>query len=140
MKKRELSPDYEYVNHPSHYQGKIECIDYLEDKLSHKEYIGFLKGSVMKYMDRLGKKEDDLNDSKKAAWYLDKLIGAYQKKPLETATTASVWKTGTRYDSPNVTLTHSTPGNSEGMVINEYGRIMTVEEQEQRRKFWEECN
>ena len=146
MEKRELSPNYEYVDHPSHYQGKIECIDYLEDKLSHEEYIGFLKGSVMKYMDRLGKKEDDLSDSKKAAWYLSKLIALYQKKPIETATIPSVWETGTSYCSPDITLTSTSSKDDEWVVVDgnrkspTYGKILTAEEQEQRRKFWEECN
>lgn len=146
MEKRELSPDYEYVNHPSHYQGKIECINYLEDKLSREEYIGFLKGSVMKYMDRLGKKEDDLSDSKKAAWYLNKLIGLYQKKPMETATIPSVWETETIVCRPDTTISTTPAGDGEWMVIDgnrkspTYGKILTAEEREQRRKFWEECN
>lgn len=75
--KRELPKDYEHVDHPKHYAGKIECIDYIQDKLTKEEYIGFLKGSIIKYLDRLGKKEDDYADCKKAMWYLERLTALY---------------------------------------------------------------
>lgn len=77
---RNLGKEYEHVNHPPHYQGKVEAIDYIWDKLTKEEYIGFLKGSILKYVSRLGKKEDDLADAKKATWYLAKLIQAYEKE------------------------------------------------------------
>ena len=33
------------VDRPIHYgQGKIECIDYIEDFLTREEYIGYLRG------------------------------------------------------------------------------------------------
>lgn len=80
FEKRDLGKEYEHVDHPPHYQGRIECIDYIEDKLTHEEYAGFLRGSVMKYMDRLGKKEDDLADAKKALWYLLALVDHLRKR------------------------------------------------------------
>lgn len=74
---RYLGADYEHVNHPLHYQGKYEVIDILRDKLSKEEYIGFLKGSILKYQLRLGKKENDLDDARKAMWYLAKLVQVF---------------------------------------------------------------
>lgn len=68
------------INHPSHYQGKIECIDYLQDKLTAEEFKGFLKGNVLKYLSRAGKKENELEDYKKSKWYLEKLITTMEKK------------------------------------------------------------
>ena len=42
------------VNSPTHYagQGKIECIEYIEDHLSPEEYIGYLRGNIAKYNHR----------------------------------------------------------------------------------------
>lgn len=62
------------VNHPAHYgQGKIECIDYIEDFLTREEFIGYLRGNIAKYMHRWRYKNKD-EDLKKARWYLDRLI------------------------------------------------------------------
>ena len=57
------------VNHPSHYtDGKIECIDYIQDKLTPDEFQGFCKGNALKYISRAGKKNPDKynEDLKKA--------------------------------------------------------------------------
>ena len=62
------------VNHPSHYtEGKIECIDYIEDKLTEEEFRGYIKGNVLKYITREKHKNGD-EDLKKAKWYLDRLV------------------------------------------------------------------
>lgn len=58
------------VNAPSHYIGKIECIDYLRDKLTKEEFTGFCLGNVLKYSSRWRKK-DGLHDLKKAKVYLE---------------------------------------------------------------------
>lgn len=58
------------VNAPSHYIGKIECIDYLRDKLTKEEFTGFCMGNVLKYSSRWRKK-DGVQDLKKAKVYLD---------------------------------------------------------------------
>lgn len=64
------------VNSPPHYgQGTIECIEYIEDFLTHDEYVGYLRGNVAKYLHRWkwkGKPDEDLA---KAAWYLNRLQG-----------------------------------------------------------------
>lgn len=61
------------VNNPSHYVGKIECIDYLRDKLTKEEFTGFCLGNVLKYSSRWRKK-DGLQDLKKAKVYLEWVI------------------------------------------------------------------
>lgn len=64
------------VNNPAHYTaGGIECIDYLKAKLTPDEFAGFLRGNVIKYLSRAGKKGGAVEDYKKAAWYLARLIG-----------------------------------------------------------------
>lgn len=63
------------VNKPSHYtDGKLEVIDILKDKLTSEEFKGFLKGNVLKYTFRAGKKDNEAEDLKKAQWYLDKMV------------------------------------------------------------------
>ena len=63
------------VNKPLHYNtgGSIECIDYIEDFLSYKEYRGYLRGNIGKYLHRFTYK-NGLEDLKKARWYLNRLI------------------------------------------------------------------
>ena len=62
------------VNHPMHYtEGKIECIEYIEDKLTPEEYRGYIKGNVLKYITREKHKNGD-EDIRKAKWYLDRLV------------------------------------------------------------------
>jgi hypothetical protein len=41
--------------------------------MSHEQYIGYLRGNVMKYTWRYDKK-NGVEDLKKAQWYLDRLV------------------------------------------------------------------
>ena len=61
------------VNHPAHYMGNIEVIDYIEDKLSTDQFEGYLVGNILKYLSRYQKK-NGLEDLEKGQWYLNKLI------------------------------------------------------------------
>ena len=64
------------VSHPSHYTyGKIETIDYIEDK-----GLGFNLGNVVKYVSRAGHKDDIIQDLEKARWYLDREITRLKKE------------------------------------------------------------
>lgn len=67
------------VNNPSHYVGKIECIDYLRDKLTQEEFTGFCMGNVLKYSSRWRKK-DGVQDLKKAKVYLEWAIETAEKE------------------------------------------------------------
>lgn len=61
----------EMVNHPSHYQSKsgIEVINVIE-----AFDLGFNLGNVVKYILRCGKKDSDIQELKKAKWYLEREI------------------------------------------------------------------
>ena len=61
------------VNHPNHYLGNVEVIDYIEDKLTSEQFEGYLVGNVIKYLSRYQKK-NGLEDLQKGRWYLNKLI------------------------------------------------------------------
>lgn len=62
------------VNSPSHYtHGGIETIDYIRAKLSREEYIGYLRGNILKYTSRLGMKDSVVQEAGKLAWYTREL-------------------------------------------------------------------
>ena len=62
---------------PDHYKvGGIETIDYMKAKLSPEEYRGYLRGNALKYLSRLGNKDEAQQEAKKAQWYIGKLVEA----------------------------------------------------------------
>ena len=70
----------EAVNHPLHYGGDTtyECIKVLKAWMSADEYRGFLRGNAIKYLCRTGKKDETVQELKKSAWYINKLIESYE--------------------------------------------------------------
>ena len=66
----------ETVNHPDHYGGDTiyETIKVLEAWLTEEEYIGFCKGTAIKYLSRSKKKDSEDEDYLKAQWYQNELI------------------------------------------------------------------
>ena len=64
------------VDQPPHYKdGGIETIDFIEAKK-----LGFNLGNAIKYISRAGKKNDALEDLKKARWYLNREINNMMDK------------------------------------------------------------
>ena len=64
------------VNHPKHYTSRpsgIECIQIVE-------HMNFCLGNALKYIWRAGLKGDELEDLKKARWYLDREIALRENK------------------------------------------------------------
>lgn len=71
------------VNHPKHYnQGSIEVIDYIKDSLTEEEYLGFIKGNVIKYIAR-AKHKNGIEDLEKAHWYLSHYISDVSSVDVE---------------------------------------------------------
>lgn len=67
----------EMVNHPKHYQSNngVECIDAINAATEGLTGIeAFDTGSAIKYLWRWKKKENPIQDIKKAIWYLNNLI------------------------------------------------------------------
>lgn len=61
------------VNHPNHYNSySREVIDTMQGSMTTEEFKGYLKGNVMKYINRYQFK-NGVEDLKKAQWYLNKL-------------------------------------------------------------------
>jgi hypothetical protein len=60
----------EIVEHPQNYNhGKYECIDVIEDLK-----LNFNLGSVLKYLWRMGYKDEEITELEKAKWYLEREI------------------------------------------------------------------
>ena len=60
----------ENINHPAHYNvACIEVIDAIESWA-----LNFSRGNAVKYIARAGHKGDELEDLKKAAWYINREI------------------------------------------------------------------
>lgn len=60
------------INHPPYYaDGKIEVIDFIEDK-----NLGFHLGNAVKYIARAGKKDPEKTseDLQKAIWYIKRYL------------------------------------------------------------------
>lgn len=61
------------VNHPNHYNSySREVIDTMQGSMTTEEFKGYLKGNVMKYINRYQFK-NGVEDLKKSQWYLNKL-------------------------------------------------------------------
>ena len=69
------------INHPAHYQldNGMEAIDVVRGVLGDRGYKAFCRGNTLKYLLRAGKKGLITDDLKKAAWYLDAEIKAYEE-------------------------------------------------------------
>lgn len=66
---------YDMVNHPPHYTAHpsgVECIQITE-------HMGFCLGNAMKYIWRADLKNDDIEDLKKAVWYIEREIARRTK-------------------------------------------------------------
>jgi hypothetical protein len=60
------------VNHPSHYGG--ENNEYEAIKVIEAWQLDFWLGNAVKYICRAGKKDDMVQDLKKAKWYIERKI------------------------------------------------------------------
>jgi len=63
------------VNHPPHYNSHpsgIECVQITE-------HMGFCLGNAVKYIWRAGLKNDEIEDLRKAIWYINREIQRREK-------------------------------------------------------------
>jgi hypothetical protein len=73
--KADYTNEYKKDNiNPDHYKSKSkETIERLQDNLTQGEFKGYLKGNILKYLDRYEHK-NGVEDLNKMQWYLNKLI------------------------------------------------------------------
>lgn len=79
----QAAADKEDITNPNHYRlFGIQPIDYMLDKFGPEGLKYFCLGNTIKYISRAGKKakETELDDLKKAKWYLDKAIAVLEDK------------------------------------------------------------
>ena len=68
----------ESVNHPKHYGGEKNTYEAI--KVIDAWEADFYLGNVLKYICRAGKKTGQLEDLKKAKWYLDQKISKMEER------------------------------------------------------------
>jgi hypothetical protein len=73
----------DFVNHPPHYQGSIECIDAIEASMSAEAFKGSLKANVIKYVWRYEAK-GGVESLQKAQWYLNRLIATIEAEEAKS--------------------------------------------------------
>lgn len=67
-------PDHDPVNHPSHYvMGGIETLDFIEAKK-----LCYHKGNAVKYISRAAFKGNNIQDIKKAIFYLNRYLEVHE--------------------------------------------------------------
>ena len=80
-KLEKYSKELDLINNPSHYNtGDNECIEAIQASMTTRQFQGYLKGNVMKYVWRHEYKGKMLDDLRKARWYLNKLIETHEEK------------------------------------------------------------
>ena len=62
----------EMINHPLHYGGEDNLYEAI--KVIEAWDLGFNLGNTIKYISRVGKKINTLEDLKKASWYINREI------------------------------------------------------------------
>lgn len=71
------------VDHPAHYnKGEIETIEVIED-MGIEIARGFCLGNAIKYIQRAQHKDRELQDLKKAQWYLNRFISFLENKNVK---------------------------------------------------------
>ena len=73
----DIKPDM--VNRPEHYQGIVECIDLIRDRVGSKGYAAYLESNIWKYLYRHKNKDSNIECLEKAQWYLNALIKHYEE-------------------------------------------------------------
>lgn len=72
----------EQINNPDHYGGAENLYEAI--KVIENWQLGFNLGNTVKYISRAGKKDNIIQDLKKASWYLLREISNLEKQtPIE---------------------------------------------------------
>ena len=77
--KNEFTPREETTFHDTHYQSEHQPIETIQANMTDEEFQGFLKGNILKYVCRCGKKDEALKEAHKiqryATWLVESLEG-----------------------------------------------------------------
>ena len=76
----DVAKEADMVDNPEHYTfGGIETVDYLRAKLTKEEFVGWCRGNALKYLSRAGHKDEELQEYRKAAKYIEWIIDALKE-------------------------------------------------------------
>ena len=71
----DVNKENDMVDNPEHYTfGGIETVDYLKAKLTKEEFVGWCRGNALKYLSRAGHKDEELQEYRKAAKYIEWIV------------------------------------------------------------------
>lgn len=74
----------EDTNHyDGHYQGTIQPIEVMQEHMAPEEFIGFLKGNIIKYTCRMGKKDAPDKEATKIHRYAEWLEKAAKGEKID---------------------------------------------------------
>lgn len=80
------------INNPPHYQlaNGMQTIDIVKALLTYEEYIGWCKGSALKYQFRAGKKDQskEAEDYGKAGFFLKEIVSEIKEREWKISTYA----------------------------------------------------
>ena len=74
-----MSENKEMVNHPQHYGGENNPYEAIKVIDAWGLDNDFYLGNAVKYLSRAGKKDNTVQDLKKAIWYIEKKIEKLQQ-------------------------------------------------------------
>lgn len=69
--------------HDTHYQTAHQPIEVMQANMTNEELIGFLKGNIIKYACRCGRKDDPLKEADKIKRYAGWLVDVLQGKTID---------------------------------------------------------
>ena len=73
----QVNKEQEYYD--AHYNGNVQPIELMQSTLTKEEFTGFIRGNIIKYCSRLGKKDDQKREAAKilryAQWLSDVING-----------------------------------------------------------------
>ena len=70
-----MQNENDMINSPKHYtEGGIEVIEYIKAKCGKAGFMGYLIGNALKYLSRLDKKGEALENAKKAQWFVNRIV------------------------------------------------------------------
>ena len=67
----------------AHYGGTIQPLEFMQAQMEPEEFRGFLKGNIIKYVARCGKKDDPVKEVTKIIRYADWLKESYEGKTVD---------------------------------------------------------
>lgn len=67
----------------SHYSGAVQPIEFMQAQMQPSEFIGFLKGNIIKYIARMGKKDDPAKEVAKIKRYAEWLEKALRGEKID---------------------------------------------------------